>query len=156
MKMKPWMPLVMIAVMALGMIALMVVIGMVFGASGGMGQLMSMEALALLVLGGMMFLILRWVARRMGLLPDRESIPGQNGQEGESQHTTTLTFTIPNINCDGCKTRIESELGLMPGVASVSVDVEKQQAEVTLINPPGRSEIETHLDSIGYPARAGS
>jgi copper chaperone CopZ len=169
MKMKPWMPLVMIAVMTLGMITLMVMISLMFGAPNmvslmlpmvgnapsGMWQLMVLPALGLLVMGGLMFFMFRWMAKRMGMMPGSGSKTETITQEGESKHTTTLTFTIPNVSCDGCKTRIESELGSMSGVASVFVDVEKQKAEVNLIKPPGRSEIETLLKDIGYPAQAG-
>jgi copper chaperone CopZ len=63
----------------------------------------------------------------------------------------TLTFNVPAVNCAHCKMKIEQEVGNLPGVASVNVDVDDKQAVLELISPPTQTEIKTLLTDIGYP-----
>ena len=47
--------------------------------------------------------------------------------------------------------KIEDEVGALPGVTSVNVDIEAKQAVVKLVSTPTKTEIETLLTEIGYP-----
>jgi len=44
---------------------------------------------------------------------------------------TTRTYTVPGISCDHCRAAIEDEVGRVPGVARVSVDVAARTVTVT-------------------------
>ena len=64
---------------------------------------------------------------------------------------TTLTYSIPNVNCGHCKMTIERKVGELSGVASVSVDVDAKQAIIKFDSPAIKAEIEALLAEIGYP-----
>ena len=64
---------------------------------------------------------------------------------------TTLTYSIPAVNCGHCKMTIERRVGALPGVASVSVDVDSKQAVILFESPATKAEIEALLAEIGYP-----
>jgi copper chaperone len=66
-----------------------------------------------------------------------------------------LALTAPDISCDHCKHTIEEELGAVPGVQSVSVEVPSKHVSVSF-DPASTSEatIMRKLDEAGYPASA--
>jgi copper chaperone len=66
-----------------------------------------------------------------------------------------ITLTAPDISCDHCKHTIERELGTLPGVQSVSVEVPSKHVDVRF-DPSRISEatIITKLDEEGYPVTA--
>ncbi len=43
---------------------------------------------------------------------------------------TLRTIVVPDISCDHCKAAIEGEVGTVPGVARVHVDVATKTVEV--------------------------
>jgi copper chaperone CopZ len=49
---------------------------------------------------------------------------------------------------------IEQEVGSLPGIASVNVDVGTKRAVIKLISPPTKMEIETLMTDIGYPTES--
>ena len=166
MKMKSWMPLLMIGVMILFMIGLMLLFGYLVGgptilpmlyfmtgANGaGMGRLMLVALLGLVGMGGMMYLMFRWMSGRHGPMA-RMMGSGESSLSGvDSKNLDTLVFNLPDVSCDHCKMKVEAELGKLPGVDSVEVDLESQTAEIRVVTPPTRSEIEGVLREIGYPA----
>ncbi len=63
-------------------------------------------------------------------------------------------LTSPEISCEHCKATIEREIGSMPGVDNVFVDVAKQRVTVAY-EPQTVSEgtILTKLEEEGYPAQ---
>ena len=64
----------------------------------------------------------------------------------------TLNYTIPSVSCAHCKMTIEREIGDLPGVASVNVNIDTQQAVIEFDLPATKDEIESILAEIGYPA----
>jgi copper chaperone len=62
-----------------------------------------------------------------------------------------LTLTAPDISCEHCRRIIERELGVLPGVQTVSVDVPSKQVNVSF-DPAqiSRAVIVTKLDEEGY------
>ena len=64
---------------------------------------------------------------------------------------STLTYTIPAVNCAHCKLTIERKVGKLAGVGSVSVDVDAKQAVIKFGSPATEVEIEALLAEIGYP-----
>ncbi|HZU11354.1 MAG TPA: heavy-metal-associated domain-containing protein [Chloroflexota bacterium] len=65
----------------------------------------------------------------------------------------TISLTAPDISCEHCRATIEREIGTMPGVTSVAVDVPSKRVVVNY-DPDQTSEtaIITRLDEEGYPA----
>lgn len=63
-----------------------------------------------------------------------------------------ITLTAPDISCEHCKNAIEREVGSLPGVQAVSVDVPATRIDVTF-DPAAtsRQAIESLLDEEGYP-----
>ena len=64
----------------------------------------------------------------------------------------TLNYTITSVSCAHCKMTIEREIGDLPGVASVNVNIDTQQAVIEFDLPATKDEIESILAEIGYPA----
>lgn len=63
-------------------------------------------------------------------------------------------WTVPGISCDHCRRAIEDEVGEVPGVASVSVDVASKRVSVE-----GDAPDEAVLAAIaeaGYEVAAGA
>ncbi len=43
---------------------------------------------------------------------------------------TEITYTVPDMSCGHCKSAVASELGSVPGVAGVDVDLETKRVVV--------------------------
>ena len=65
---------------------------------------------------------------------------------------TTLTYSIPNINCKHCVHTITSEVSELIGVISVEADVDNKHAVVTFGPPADDEKIRSLLAEINYPA----
>jgi copper chaperone len=68
----------------------------------------------------------------------------------------TVTYTIPAISCRHCTHTIELELGELPGVRSVSADVDKKEVTVSYEPPADDTRIRALLDEIEYPVAPGA
>lgn len=60
---------------------------------------------------------------------------------------TTRTYTVPGISCDHCKHAIEGEVGQVPGVDRVQVDVPGKTVEVA---GGADDAIRAAIDEAGY------
>ena len=65
---------------------------------------------------------------------------------------SSVTYNIPNINCNHCVHTITSELSELPGVQSVNADAKTKQATVVFDAPADEGKIEALLKEINYPA----
>ena len=65
---------------------------------------------------------------------------------------STLTYSIPAINCMHCTHTIETEVGELPGVESVSADLAGKKVTVTFGPPADDQKIRALLAEIEYPA----
>jgi copper chaperone CopZ len=163
--MKPWMPFMMIGMMILVMVGLMGMFSLMFGEGypmrmmlpssqngvSGMWRVMAIPFMGLLIMVGLMFFFFRWMTGMKG--PMAMKVRGRDTlhHQDELNQLTMMTFRVPDVNCAHCKMKIEQELGNLPGVDSVSVDLEAKQAVLKLVSPPTRTEIESRLTEIGYP-----
>ena len=43
----------------------------------------------------------------------------------------TITYTVPGVHCGHCKAAVEGEVGAVPGVDSVDVDLEQKLVTIT-------------------------
>ena len=62
------------------------------------------------------------------------------------------TFSIKNISCGHCVATIQRELKELDGVVAVNGDPQTKTISVEWDVPATRTEIETTLSEIGYPA----
>jgi copper chaperone len=64
----------------------------------------------------------------------------------------TVTYNIPNINCNHCVHTIKMEVSELQGVQSVEADPQKKQAVITFDAPATEDGIKQLLKEINYPA----
>ncbi len=63
--------------------------------------------------------------------------------------TTKSKYSVPTISCDHCKQTIEKALSSVPGIESVTVDVDSQTVEV--IGDLTGDAVADALSKAGYP-----
>lgn len=66
--------------------------------------------------------------------------------------STTVTYSIPNISCKHCVHTIQSELGELEGVESVTALADLKQATIVFSAPATEEKIKELLNEIHYPA----
>lgn len=60
-----------------------------------------------------------------------------------------FTYSVPGVTCEHCRTAITKEVGMIPGVESVQVDLE--QKLVTVAGPADIDvAVRTAIDEAGY------
>lgn len=64
--------------------------------------------------------------------------------------TSTKTFKVPNIGCDGCVRTITQELSGQPGVSKVVGDVDSKLVTVEWDQPMTWEQITAVLKQIDY------
>lgn len=64
---------------------------------------------------------------------------------------TTTTLTVPEISCGHCKESIEGAVASLPGVDSVTVDIEPRTVHLSFdASVVGLTEITAAIEAIGY------
>jgi copper chaperone len=64
---------------------------------------------------------------------------------------TTVTYSIPNINCGHCIHTVQSEVAELAGVQTVVANLDTKQATITFDAPATEEQIKALLASIDYP-----
>jgi copper ion binding protein len=61
----------------------------------------------------------------------------------------TITYSVPGISCEHCRTAIDTEVSRLEGVTTVDVDLEAKKVAVT---GPGLDDdaIRSAIDDAGY------
>jgi copper chaperone len=67
---------------------------------------------------------------------------------------TTVTYTVPAINCMHCTHTIETEVSELQGVQSVKADVNTKKVEIAFDTPADEAKIKALLAEINYPVAA--
>ena len=67
----------------------------------------------------------------------------------------TRTVRVPNVSCQHCVHTIRMELGDLPGVVSVDVEVPTKLVTVTWKSPATWEQVTQLLAEIGYPVAEG-
>ena len=62
----------------------------------------------------------------------------------------TTTFQITGMTCDHCQRAVTEEIGRIPGVSAVSVDLPNGSATVTATDPVDRADVAHAVDEAGY------
>ena len=57
------------------------------------------------------------------------------------------TYSVPGISCGHCKTAIEGEVGAIPGVSSVDVDID---AKLVVVVGGTDAAVRSAIDDAGY------
>jgi copper chaperone len=65
---------------------------------------------------------------------------------------STVTYSVPNINCGHCVHTITAELKELAGVQEVEASAETKRVEVRYQAPATEAAIEALLAAINYPA----
>ena len=63
----------------------------------------------------------------------------------------TINFSVPNISCNHCVQTIQSEVGQVEGVASVSASEKLRQVKIVFEEPASEERIKALLAEINYP-----
>ena len=160
-------PALMFGLMLIGMIVFMAAFGFMFGGMNPMAMLMSnsgslglgmwgvmiIPLLGIVLMLVMMFFAFRWMTGSNGPMSVMSQQDAPNSSLGNHDFAI-LIFDIPSVNCAHCKMKIEQEIGKLPGVATIKVDVDRKQATIELITPPTESELKKILADIGYPVES--
>ncbi|NLG97070.1 MAG: heavy-metal-associated domain-containing protein [Chloroflexi bacterium] len=67
----------------------------------------------------------------------------------------TVTYQIPNINCNHCVHTVKTELGDLKGVLSVDASAETKNVVITFDEPATEEQIIETLKEINYPPQVG-
>jgi copper ion binding protein len=62
----------------------------------------------------------------------------------------TTTFQISGMTCSHCQQAVTEEIGRIPGVSGVSVDLASGSATVTATDPVDRADVAHAVDEAGY------
>ena len=67
---------------------------------------------------------------------------------------STVTYSVPNINCMHCVHTIQTEVADLEGVKSVKADAESRMVEIVFEAPADEAKIKALLAEINYPVAA--
>lgn len=65
----------------------------------------------------------------------------------------TVTYSVPNINCNHCVQTIKTELSDLQGVKDVQADAATKKVTVEYDAPADETKIESLLAEINYPIK---
>ena len=63
---------------------------------------------------------------------------------------TTATFTVSGMTCDHCVRAVREEVGAIPGVTAVDVDLASGQVTVEAEAPVDPTAVAAAVDEAGY------
>jgi copper ion binding protein len=69
---------------------------------------------------------------------------------GTTTFTGSTTFRVEGMTCDHCRAAVTSEVGAVPGVQAVTVDIEAGTVTVSADQPVEQSDIAAAVDEAGY------
>ncbi len=64
--------------------------------------------------------------------------------------TTTNTYTVQGMTCGHCVNAVSAEVGALPGVSSVEVDLASGAITVTSDQPLDSDAVRAAVDEAGY------
>ena len=62
----------------------------------------------------------------------------------------TRTIVVTGMSCDHCATAIRAELGKLPGVTGVDVDVDAGKVRITAERAPADTALRDAVEEAGY------
>lgn len=67
---------------------------------------------------------------------------------------TTVTYSLPAIDCAHCIHTVEMEVGELKGVQSVKADLDTKNVQISFEAPASEEKIKALLAEINYPVAA--
>jgi len=67
---------------------------------------------------------------------------------------TSKTYSVPSISCGHCVNTIQTEVGEMDGVQSVTADAATKMVEITFDAPADEATIKSLMAEINFPVAA--
>ncbi len=67
---------------------------------------------------------------------------------------TSKTYSVPSISCGHCVNTIQTEVGEMDGVQSVTADAATKMVEITFDAPATEDAIKSLMTEINFPIAA--
>jgi copper chaperone len=64
--------------------------------------------------------------------------------------SATQTYTVVGMTCEHCVRAVQTELGALPGVEDVAVDLASGQVAVTSDTPLADGEVRAAVEEAGY------
>lgn len=64
--------------------------------------------------------------------------------------TTTTTYTVQGMTCGHCVSSVSAEVGVLPGVSNVEVDLATGAVTVTSEQPLDADAVRAAVDEAGY------
>jgi copper chaperone len=63
---------------------------------------------------------------------------------------TETVITVTGMTCGHCVTAVQGEIGKLPGVTDVAIDLETGTVRITADPPPDRASLSAAVDEAGY------
>jgi copper chaperone CopZ len=63
---------------------------------------------------------------------------------------TTSTYTVTGMTCEHCVGAVREELGRLPGVTEVAVDLPTGRVTITSETPVAAADVRAMVDEAGY------
>ena len=67
-----------------------------------------------------------------------------------STETRTATYAVAGMTCGHCVASVTEEVGELPGVSDVSVDLDSGRLTVTAEPPVGADQVRAAVEEAGY------
>jgi copper ion binding protein len=67
---------------------------------------------------------------------------------------TEATYSVTGMTCDHCVRAVKAEVGRLPGVASVSVDLDSGQVTVVSDEPVDHADVRAAVEEAGFELTA--
>ena len=64
--------------------------------------------------------------------------------------TTTATYAVPGMSCQHCVDAVTAEVGRIPGVEQVDVDLAAGTVRITSLEPVDSEALREAIDEAGY------
>ncbi|TDQ52426.1 heavy-metal-associated domain-containing protein [Actinorugispora endophytica] len=64
--------------------------------------------------------------------------------------TTSTTITVSGMTCGHCVSSVKEEIGELPGVTAVDVDLESGRVQVESLAPLTGAQLEAAVSEAGY------
>ncbi len=68
----------------------------------------------------------------------------------DSPGSTVATYTVSGMTCGHCVNAVSTEIGTLPGVTGVDVDLPSGAVTVTSATPLARGDVAAAVDEAGY------
>jgi len=83
-----------------------------------------------------------------GAISQRQRHP--RPEETAMSTTTTTAYTVAGMTCDHCVRAVSTEIGQVPGVRDVQVDLAAGQVTITSDGPVDDAAVRAAVDEAGY------